>query len=88
MVPLSLSLKLQNQTWSVTGYTNFLLFFCKSIWITLVNWYSWILTPTFRSRSPTIFKAEILADGVKGVLVEDFKGIPTIDLMTLGKFFI
>lgn len=63
----------------------FFFFFCKSIWITLFNKYSWILTPTFRSRSPTIFKAEILADGVKGVLVEDFKGIPTIDFMTLGK---
>lgn len=39
-----------------------------------------VLTPTFRSRSPTMFKAEILADGVKGVLVEDFKGIPKINL--------
>lgn len=31
-------------------------------------------------RSPTMFKAEILADGVNGVLVEDFKGIPKINL--------
>lgn len=34
------------------------------------------LTPTFRRRSPTMFKAEILADGVRGVLVEDLMGIP------------
>lgn len=40
-----------------------------------------VLTPTFRSRSPTMFKAEILADGVNGVLVEDFKGIPKINLI-------
>lgn len=34
----------------------------------------------FRSRSFIMFKVEILVDGVKGVLVEDFKGIFKINL--------
>lgn len=29
-----------------------------------------LLTPTFLSKSPTIFNADILADGVNGVLLD------------------
>lgn len=31
-----------------------------------------MLTPTFRKRSPTMFSAEILADGVSGLVPKPF----------------